>query len=89
AQDFPFSSGERVGFWSKNSETMYFYIQAALLKQCELVFYNDRLTEEEFLFQQLDSEVVWTVTDRKDRAFLENVYLYEQFVSLKSVPFEV
>jgi len=89
AQDFPCSSGERVGFWSKNSETMYFLIQAALLKQCELVFYNDRLTEEEFLFQQLDSEVVWTVTDRKDRAFLENVYLYEQFVSLKSVPFEV
>ncbi|XKH50795.1 o-succinylbenzoate--CoA ligase [Chryseomicrobium palamuruense] len=77
AQQLPGKSGDRVGFWAKNSESMYFYILAALLKEFEIVFFNDRLTQEEFLFQQLDSEVVWTVTDQKERALLEHVFLYE------------
>lgn len=87
AEKLPIKEGERIGFWTKNSESLYFFLLAAMLKESEVVLFNDRLTEEEFLYQQQDAEVQLTLTESSDRARLDNVLLFREVEEGNPNPF--
>lgn len=86
AEKLPIKEGERIGFWTKNSESLYFFLLAAMAKGCELVLFNDRLTQEEFLYQQQDAEVRVTLTESAERVHLDNVMLFDDIEVREPVP---
>ena len=87
AEKLPIREGERIGFWTKNSESLYFFLLAAMVKECELVLFNDRLTEEEFLYQQQDAEVRVTLTESVERGHIETVLSFDEVEERAPVPF--
>lgn len=89
AEKLPVPAGERIGFWTKNSESLYFFLLAAMVKECELVLFNDRLTREEFLYQQQDAEVRVTLTESAERAHLDNVMLFNEIKDREPVLFNI
>lgn len=89
AEKLPVHAGERIGFWTKNSDSLYFFLLAAMVKECELVLFNDRLTTEEFLYQQHDAEVQVTLTESIERGQLDHVMTFNEVEVREQIPFEL
>lgn len=76
AERLPCEKGSRIGIWAKNSPELYFLIQAALLKDCELVFFNHRLIEQELIYQIQDAAVDLVFVDEMNGDILEGLTMH-------------
>lgn len=85
AQHLPCHSGERLGILSKNNEELYFVILAALAKQCEIVFFNERLSASELQYQIEDANPVCILTDHPSRIETASIPVYS-FDELEILP---
>ncbi|MFC4355851.1 o-succinylbenzoate--CoA ligase [Chryseomicrobium palamuruense] len=89
AGKLPFESGSRVGIWAKNSEDVYFWSLALMWRDCEIVFFNERLSEKEWAYQEKDASVSLVLVDDK-RRFTNcppNIVTFEEVADHEVAPY--
>lgn len=89
AEKLPCCPRSRVGIWAKNGEDVYFWSLALMWKDCEIVFFNERLSEMEWLYQKKDADVSLVLVDHKDRCpqSSEHVVTFEEAENYGVNPF--
>lgn len=89
AGKLPCDPGSRVGIWAKNSEDVYFWSLAILMRDCEIVFMNERLSESEFLYQADDAGVSLVLVDRRDRLTNPSAHVktFEELSQAEEIPY--